>query len=40
MPAEASITSLDEVRRRKRIDEITREHGDYLRALARKLRAA
>ena len=37
MPAEASITSLDEVRRRKRIDEITREHGDYLRALARKL---
>jgi RNA polymerase sigma-70 factor, ECF subfamily len=35
--AQADITSLDEVRRRKRIEEITREHGDYLRALARKL---
>jgi len=35
--AQAEITSLDEVRKRKRIEDITREHGDYVRALARKL---
>ena len=37
MGAQAEVTSLDEVRKRKRIEELTREHGDYLRALARKL---
>lgn len=37
MAHDVPITSLDDVRRRKRIEEITREHGDYLRALARKL---
>jgi len=35
--AQAEVTSLDEVRKRKRIEDLTREHGDYLRALARKL---
>lgn len=33
----ASILSLGDARRRKRIEELTREHGEYLRALARKL---
>ena len=33
----ASISSLDEARRKRRLEELTREHGDYLRALARKL---
>lgn len=37
MPAEAPISSLDEARRKRRLEELTREHGDYLRALARKL---
>ncbi len=37
MGGPAAITSLDEVRKRKRIEDITREHGDYLRGLARKL---
>jgi RNA polymerase sigma-70 factor (ECF subfamily) len=35
--APAEITSLDEVRKRKRIEDLTREHGDYVRALARQL---
>jgi RNA polymerase sigma-70 factor (ECF subfamily) len=35
--AEASTTSLDDARRRRRGEELTREHGAYLRALARKL---
>ena len=33
----ASILSLGDARQRKRIEAITRDHGDYLRALARKL---
>lgn len=37
MPAEVSITSLDDARRKRRLEELTREHGEYLRALARKL---
>jgi RNA polymerase sigma-70 factor (ECF subfamily) len=35
--ASAPISSLDDARRRRRLEGITREHGDYLRALARKL---
>lgn len=34
---EGSITSLDEVRRKRHVEALSREHGDYLRALARKL---
>ena len=33
----ASILSLDDARKRKRLEELMREHGEFLRALARKL---
>lgn len=36
-PALASVSSLNEARNRKQLDHLTREHGAYLRGLARKL---